>query len=139
MKGIYFVVANLAIATSLKVRSGRAFILDSGFYGYVGSALGGLEQRIDRHLDVKKTHFWHIDYLLDYAKVEKVICVETKKKRECSIARTLANSLIYIPGFGCSDCQCPSHLFFSDEKATLENRAISVLRKHGLSNLILLG
>ncbi len=139
MVGIYLVVATLNMDTKLKVRSGRVFVLDAGFYGYVGSAFGGLEQRIARHIKTKKGHFWHIDYLLDYAKVEKVICVEIRQKKECSIARALAKSLISIPGFGCSDCKCPSHLFYSSNEATLESQVISILKQYGLCPLILPG
>jgi Uri superfamily endonuclease len=137
MTGIYFVIAKLSMATKLKVRSGRVFELDAGFYGYAGSALGGLEPRIARHLKAEKRHFWHIDYLMDYAKVEKIICVETRKKDECLIVQALTRSLISIPGFGCSDCKCRSHLFFSYEAAILESRAISALKQLGPYQIIL--
>jgi Uri superfamily endonuclease len=137
MTGIYFIIASLNKDTNLKVKSGRAFVLAAGFYGYIGSALGGLEQRVSRHLRATKKYHWHIDYLLNYARVEEVICAETKKKKECSIARALARSLRSVPGFGCSDCNCPSHLFFSDDKANLKNRVISIFKQLGLCHKVL--
>lgn len=137
MVGFYLPGANLNRATKLEVESGRVFVLRSGFYGYVGSALGGLEQSVARHLNAKKRHHWHIDYLLDYARDEKVICAETKGKKECPIAGAFLKDLISILGFGCSDCKCPPHLFFSDDETTLESSAICILKQHRLCPLIL--
>jgi len=113
MKGIYVILAKLTEPTRLETKSRRRFIIETGFYAYVGSALGGLEKRVFRHLNVQKKHHWHIDYLLDHATIKKIICAETNKKKECSIAQAFSQGLTGVPGFGCSDCRCPSHLFFS--------------------------
>ncbi len=40
-----------------------------------------------------------------------VVRVPGAERKECAIARELAARLDGIPGFGCSDCACPSHLF----------------------------
>ena len=91
-----------------------------GFYAYVGSALSGLERRIERHLRAvgknKKLH-WHIDYFLSCPTVEvkEVVFAETDARKECEIASkmNLDRVLESIKNFGCTDCSCKSHLFFS--------------------------
>jgi sugar fermentation stimulation protein A len=83
----------------------------AGLYAYVGSALGGWEARVNRHLvGGGKTH-WHIDYLRAEARVEGAIVFESPGRLECVINEALAEtSLIIAPGFGSSDCKCLSHL-----------------------------
>ncbi|WP_243670338.1 DUF123 domain-containing protein, partial [Methanoculleus chikugoensis] len=39
-----------------------------------------------------------------------VITAATDRDCECDLARAVAGSS--VPGFGCSDCACPSHLFY---------------------------
>lgn len=84
-----------------------------GFYVYVGSALNSLESRVGRHLRVEKKRFWHIDYLLEHAVVVDVVYAESSGRVECGIAERINRKLMPIPGFGCSDCGCGSHLFYS--------------------------
>lgn len=97
-----------------------------GFYAYVGSALSGLEQRVGRHLRVtrKKLH-WHIDYFMASPDVEvrEVVFAETVKRKECEIAANL--QLKSIKNFGCSDCACKSHLFFSTSLKELKGEVYS--------------
>lgn len=92
-------------------------MFDKGFYAYVGSAMNGLEQRIARHLRKEKKIFWHIDYLLDKGRIVEVIRIESDRKQECGIAKRFAERFEPVPKFGCSDCDCTSHLFFSEEPA----------------------
>lgn len=84
-----------------------------GLYAYVGSAQTNLEQRIKRHLRKEKRLFWHIDYLLDSeaTKVVKVLHKKAGKTEECTLARALSEKGEPVDGFGCSDCDCRSHLF----------------------------
>ncbi len=91
----------------------------SGAYAYVGSAMSGLDARIARHLREEKSLHWHIDYLLQYAEVVDVLRVESEEHLECEIAATLAQRLESVPGFGCSDCACASHLFHAAEMEAL--------------------
>ena len=83
----------------------------AGLYAYVGSALGGWEARVNRHLlGEGKTH-WHIDYLRAEARVEGAIIFESPNRLECVISKAIAEaSLTIAPGFGSSDCNCLSHL-----------------------------
>jgi Uri superfamily endonuclease len=84
-----------------------------GLYAYVGSAQTNMEQRIKRHFRNEKRLFWHIDYLLgnDVAKIVKVFFKKANKTEECKIAKVIGETGKPIDGFGCSDCNCRSHLF----------------------------
>lgn len=132
MTGIYLIIAELAEASEIQVRSGRKFNLKKGFYIYVGSALNSLEARLARHLGHRKKLFWHIDYLLNCARVRAVIMTETSRKEECFVARALAQRLPPVLAFGCSDCGCTSHLFFSPDLANIEKKGIDILNNLGL-------
>jgi Uri superfamily endonuclease len=76
-----------------------------GTYAYVGSAPS--ESRLKRHVRQEKKIHWHIDYFLQEAVVKKILI---SPQEECTIAQQIP--LPSIRGFGCSDCRCPSHLFY---------------------------
>lgn len=90
---------------------------EPGNYVYVGSALNGLYSRVRRHINTSNRIYeaihWHIDYLLKEPSVE-IECVyvdESMEKKECKISEKLSHLAYCIPGFGCSDCNCKSHLY----------------------------
>ena len=109
----------------------------AGSYCYVGSALNGLEARIERHLRKEKKLHWHIDYLLQHARITDIVYAQINKsahakltqRAECGIAKSLARSLSCIKGFGCSDCRCPSHLFYSRKAKILGDKAADAVMK----------
>ena len=101
-----------------------------GHYAYVGSALGGLRARLDRHLRPEKKLHWHIDYLLEKARIGETVACETSARVECAIARGLVARFESVPGFGSSDCRCRSHLFYSRAKMT--ETVVSVVEGLGL-------
>ncbi len=92
----------------------------AGGYAYVGSALGGLEARLQRHLRAAKKKHWHIDYFLERASVSRIIMAECGERLECRLAARLGGRFEAVPGFGSSDCRCPAHLFFAPSPAVLE-------------------
>ena len=47
-----------------------------------------------------------------------VICARTPDKIECVLAHALHGE--EIPGFGCSDCSCRSHLFYYGDNPVRE-------------------
>lgn len=94
-----------------------------GFYAYVGSAMGGLQTRIRRHMVKRKKMWWHIDYLVAKGRVEGVLYALMGERLECRLAQGLERSFRSTPGFGSSDCRCPSHLFFSEDRQALQERA----------------
>ena len=103
-----------------------------GFYFYIGSAQRGLKSRIQRHLRKTKNIFWHVDYLLSskYAQINEVWI--SSKARECQTVKTLIKARYnFIEKFGCSDCNCKSHLFFiRKDTGQLKN----ILERKGFKN-----
>jgi Uri superfamily endonuclease len=113
VQGGYVLLISLPRAQAVTVgRLGR-LDLAAGGYAYVGSALGGLEARIRRHLRAAKKKHWHIDYLLERAPVSRIIMAESGQRLECRLADRLGGRFETVPGFGSSDCKCPGHLFFA--------------------------
>jgi len=83
-----------------------------GVYAYVGSAQRNLQARLHRHGLRRKPLRWHIDYLSVHARMIGAIVIEGPKSLECRMAAMLAkHGGTPVPGFGCSDCRCGSHLF----------------------------
>lgn len=138
MRGTYVIMARLANPAEIEVSNKRKFALASGYYGYVGSALGSLEARIARHLSARKKYHWHIDYLLHDAEVCLAICAETEHREECFIAQALSRRLPSVPGFGCTDCRCSSHLFFSGDFTHLNRCVNDAFKERNLSPLRLI-
>lgn len=110
-KGSYLLVIELPENMTITIGKRKVMSFKKGCYGYMGSALNGLEPRIRRHLNSQKKLHWHIDYLLTHAKIKQVFVKESTRREECDIANAFTQLLRAIPGFGCSDCDCQSHLF----------------------------
>jgi Uri superfamily endonuclease len=109
----------LSTASDAEIRVGRLgdMQLQSGFYVYVGSALGpgGVRARVIHHLRDSPRHHWHIDYLRPHVSVREVWFCHGRKRREHLWARFLSRMSgvsVPMPGFGSSDCDCEAHLFF---------------------------
>jgi len=115
-KGVYaLVLENSNCIVRIGALGEREF--PAGSHIYVGSARGsGGLARADRHvrfaLHRDRPPRWHIDYLLldPHFAPAAVITATTARDYECELARTVRGSS--VPGFGCSDCTCPSHLFY---------------------------
>lgn len=123
--GAYILCFELIRTQTLVIGKLGSICFEKGFYFYVGSAFNqkqkySLEKRVIRHLkspENKRFH-WHIDYLLssDEIIIHSVILVPSSDREECEIAEIIKNKASkHIPNFGCSDCACSSHLFFSAE------------------------
>ncbi|UCH69759.1 MAG: GIY-YIG nuclease family protein [Candidatus Bathyarchaeota archaeon] len=118
INGIYTLIVSLSIETWLKVGKLGIQRFPAGYYTYTGSALGigasSLKQRVARHLKIRKSKFWHIDFLLAHTNA----CMEA----ECNINRSIKERLkakIPVAGFGASDCKqnCESHLLYFGAQA----------------------
>ncbi|MCK5590122.1 MAG: DUF123 domain-containing protein [Dehalococcoidales bacterium] len=112
--------------------SKRKPALSAGFYAYCGSSLAGFKARINRHLSKDKKPKWHIDYLVQEAEIREIILCQTEKRLECLLSQALGGELTYIPHFGCSDCHCKSHLFFSTDKDSLVETITTLVSQRGL-------
>ena len=125
MKGSYVLLIKLPEAQTITTGSLSVVRFPRGYYAYVGSALGGIKSRLSRHLKRNKKLRWHIDYLLQKAFITDIIIGETEDRVECAIAQALSSQLDSIPGFGSSDCHCPSHLFFATEGRRIKSAIMS--------------
>jgi len=121
---IYQVVLRLRRGTWIRVgRLGR-FRFPAGFYVYTGSGGRSPEKRIARHLRRRKSLRWHVDYLQRRAAVVGVWRGTGEECRRSRWTARLPGATIPAPGFGSSDCGCPSHLvhFAALPKALVEDR-----------------
>lgn len=79
-KGTYALIVELKEEEEIEV--GRLGVLSfkRGYYAYIGSAMGGLDGRIGRHLRKDKNKHWHIDYLLEKGAVRTVFLWKGKER-----------------------------------------------------------
>jgi Uri superfamily endonuclease len=118
MKGVYVLILRLDRDKNITIGKLGSIHFKKGYYAYTGSARGtGGIKRVERHFDVaageNSTRKWHIDYLMPHSEVLSAVFLPTGEALECAVAASL--EFEGIPGFGCSDCTCRSHLFFSQE------------------------
>ena len=124
MKGSYIVAIFLPINRIIEIGALGELSFPSGFYYYVGSAMGNtstsLENRLKRHVsgsENKQIH-WHIDYLLNDQEcfIERIYIIPSQQRLECVLAREIQEvSDNSIKNFGSSDCECKSHLLYFEE------------------------
>ena len=93
MRGSYLLVAKLEKDRTIHVGKLGDIKFNRGLHVYVGSALNGLEQRIERYFRKNKKMHWHIDYLLKYAEIIDVFYKEKEVKEECGFAKRLGKIL----------------------------------------------
>ena len=127
MKGSYVILIRLPKAETITIGSLSDVYFPRGYYAYVGSALGGVKSRLNRHLSRNKKRHWHIDYLLQKASITDIIIGESEGKVECAMAQALNSQFDAIPGFGSSDCHCPSHLFYAAEGSQMKSAIMKTL------------
>lgn len=115
--GTYALLAELAEPATVEVGALGAVDFDTGWYAYVGSALGsGGFSRVQRHRELaageRGTRHWHVDYLLGHPEATlDAVVASAGADVECAVARALADAgLATVDGFGCSDCGCDTHL-----------------------------
>ena len=82
-----------------------------GSYVYVGSGMNNVLKRVERHFRRDKRLRWHIDYITIEADEIHALIIPSDVKIECELAKFLAVHFDGVKGFGCSDCDCDSHLF----------------------------
>ena len=121
-RGSYFLLLHLARRRRLRVGKLGSILFEKGHYVYAGSAMANLGARLARHCRRRKRMHWHVDYLRQAADAVVPVPVRSSRRLECELAGGLEAIMgAGVPGFGCSDCECPSHLFRSEE-APLDRR-----------------
>lgn len=120
MKGCYCLIIFLDETKTIKIGKLGKIKFKKGYYVYVGSAMNSLESRLKRHLSEDKKLHWHVDYLLKKAEITDIIYNENKKV-ECELSQYISAKTTHIKDFGCSDCDCESHLYyFKNKKEAIE-------------------
>ena len=115
--GTYALILSCASGSCVQIgRLGR-LPLQPGYYIYLGSALGlrGLRARIAHHLKPSRRPHWHIDYVRAHTQIQSIWFSYDARRREhqwARVMRTVRGALIPLFGFGASDCDCRSHLYF---------------------------
>jgi sugar fermentation stimulation protein A len=111
-QGSYLLVLELKRNRNIDVGKLGKVSFRRGFYIYVGSAMAHLSKRMERHRHLRKQHHWHIDELRAVADYHTALAIRSLTRLECEIAKALLEiSEWVIPGFGCTDCSCDTHLF----------------------------
>jgi len=83
VKGSYVLIAKLPEPEIITIGKLTDAYFPSGYYAYVGSALGGVKARISRHLSQSKKQHWHIDYPLPKAAVTDIMRVAIHQAKIC--------------------------------------------------------
>lgn len=117
-KGTYILVLKMVESAYVTVGRLGTFKLNKGFYFYIGSAFGsgGLKARLRHHANPTHSPRWHIDYLKNSASLSDIIVSCSPVMYEHVWADILLNADFTQPTinrFGASDCNCPTHLFYS--------------------------
>jgi Uri superfamily endonuclease len=116
--GTYALVLGASAQSTITVGKIGKIKLHKGHYLYVGSAFGpgGVRARVKRHCCIRKPRHWHIDYIRPALKLSEVWYTYDPQKQEhrwADILMGIDDMQQPLKGFGASDCQCNSHLFFS--------------------------
>lgn len=123
----------------LEIGKKGEFSFSAGFHIYVGSALGsGGLKRVIRHIELFRNKDrkprWHVDYinLNPSFRLVSAICAVTSAGLECPLASKIGGDT--VPGFGCTDCKCVSHLFY--RKKYPSNEIIEAFEALKLSSFV---
>jgi Uri superfamily endonuclease len=115
--GTYALIFQSQSAARVQIGRWRQLNIESGYYSYVGSAFGpgGMRARVARHCRTDKPKHWHIDYLHEFVVPLAVWVSYEPEKLEHQWAQAFyeKSETSPVPGFGCSDCSCYSHLFYT--------------------------
>ncbi len=110
--GAYVLLTTLASASRLEVGRLGIIELEPGVLAYVGSGMRALRARVTRHLAREKPLRWHIDWLTVAHPAREALVLPCGERIECALGAWLAGLgwRRVAPGFGSSDCRCPTHL-----------------------------
>lgn len=119
--GTYILILENLSTQSIQIGKLGILTVNPGFYVYVGSAFGpgGIPARSARHKNRQKRLHWHIDYLRKNSELLEIWFSLDQTRREhqwADIVRQTPGIQLPMHGFGASDCQCPTHLFYSTSK-----------------------
>lgn len=122
--GTYVLVIHQSQAVRTRVGVLGFLRFQPGYYLYVGSALGGLRARIARHVRREKRLHWHVDYVLQHARILAIWYSLGPQALECEWARAISRASGIEPTrarLGASDCACHTHLFYAKAEPSLDS------------------
>ncbi len=123
--GTYALLLRLDAPRVVRVGALGELNLPSGWYLYLGSALGpgGLAARLARHQrHADKRLHWHIDYVRAVMTLVEVWTEPGDARQECKwagAAAKLPQANLIARRLGASDCRCPSHLYHYSRRPQL--------------------
>lgn len=121
--GTYVVVYHSRQSQQITIGQWSTLQLQAGYYFYVGSAFGpgGINARVSRHWRREKSQRWHVDYLSAYCEAVGAWYSHAPQRLEHQWAQALhgITAMRVIEGFGCSDCDCVTHLFYAKSNVRL--------------------
>jgi Uri superfamily endonuclease len=114
--GTYLLLLECKKQTRLSIGKLGDMTTVPGYYVYIGSAFGpgGVRARVRHHRKTAARPHWHIDHLRTTAELLEVYCVyDIRYEHEWALA-LMQNDAAILPltGFGSSDCNCATHLFY---------------------------
>ena len=134
--GTYIVVLRSHQAKQIQIGRLAQFNIKKGYYVYIGSAFGsgGVIARLRHHSKVSKRPHWHLDYLRAETSFYAAYAEYSSEKEECNWASVMAKNTVAsepLKGFGSSDCDCRTHLFYFSSQAKVAQavREITTARK----------
>ena len=122
--GTYALVLESTKAAPIRVGKLGSLQLQPGFYVCVGSAHGpgGLRARLAHHLEPTGRPHWHVDYMRAYTKPQEVWFCCDRIRWDCRWACCLGMQRgvsVPLAGFGSSDCDCETHLYFFGSRPSM--------------------
>jgi sugar fermentation stimulation protein A len=135
-RGCYVLILRLRENTPIAIGGLGEVKFRKGYYLYVGSARKNLGSRLERHRRMRKRLFWHVDFLRAVAEFHFAVPIRTQDVLECALARAVSEIAEWkIPGFGSSDCLCPSHLYGMAQDPLQSAAFISLLQYYRMDRL----
>jgi Uri superfamily endonuclease len=118
--GTYLLLYECSNRVEVSIGKLGRMVTEPGYYLYVGSAFGpgGIQARVRHHQRISSRPHWHIDYLHTVAELVDTWCVHGLRC-EHDWAHSLEQSDAAtgpLKGFGSSDCNCVTHLFYFKRK-----------------------
>ncbi len=141
--GTYIVVLKSDQAKTIRIGKLAQLNIQKGYYAYIGSAFGpgGVIARLKHHYKVSHRPHWHLDYLRAETEFYEAYAEYSSEKKECEWASLISKSEMVsepLKGFGSSDCQCSTHLFYftSYVKMVSVIQGISGIQKVDVATLL---
>lgn len=129
--GNYVLLLHLPADETLTIGKLGTFDFPAGWYTYVGSAFGpgGLAGRLKHHLRPTGRPHWHIDYLRQAAQLHEIWVspgLASYEREWADLLLAIPGATVLIEGFGASDSDRETHLFYFDVRPSLEDFTVGV-------------